>query len=101
MLTLLSNDSATKGGAYPKRGVTSIASVFHVYHQASSSMTNYGADKEVALRDIRKVATAVDQPMAMFNHEGVGYATPAGKLIKVNVNELDQFQVIQPNEQNP
>lgn len=63
------------------------------------TMTNFGPDKVKALADVRKVSTATDQPFGMFKYNENWWATPAAFLLHSDVDQLEDFQIIQPQEQ--
>lgn len=60
-------------------------------------MTNFGTDRKQAIKDIRKLADALDQPVAMIKIKETYYGTPAGNLIGKDLSVID-YKIIKPKE---
>jgi len=62
-------------------------------------MKNFGPDKDKALKDVRRVSTALDQPYGMFFRDDIWWGAPAHELLGVDLDKLDQFQIVKPQEE--
>lgn len=62
-------------------------------------MTNFGTDEETALKEIRKLADAIDSPVCMFFHNGVWWGVAAVKLLGTDLSgDIVDYKIIKPKE---
>ena len=58
-------------------------------------MTNFGNDRKKALKEIHRLADALDQPVAMITVGEIFWGTPAGNLIGKDLSTIT-YIVIKP-----